>query len=82
MIERLVRPKTELCLHLVEQTLQESKVSPSQVGAVLLVGGMTRVPLLREMVAERVGKLPKLEVNPDEAVAIGPRFTRPSSRAR
>lgn len=69
--ERLVRPKTELCLHLVEKTLEESKVKPEQVQAVLLVGGMTRVPLLRQMVTERVGKLPKLEVNPDEAVAIG-----------
>ncbi|MBK7859392.1 MAG: Hsp70 family protein [Archangiaceae bacterium] len=69
--ERLVRPKTELCLNLVEKTLAESKVDRSQVGAVLLVGGMTRVPLLRQMVIERVGKLPALEVNPDEAVAIG-----------
>jgi len=69
--ERLVRPKTELCLHLVEQTLKEAKVEPANVGAVLLVGGMTRVPLLRQMVIDRVGKLPKLEVNPDEAVAIG-----------
>jgi molecular chaperone DnaK len=69
--ERLVRPKTELCLAIVEKTMAEAKISLKDVGAVLLVGGMTRVPLLRQMVSERVGKLPGLSVNPDEAVAIG-----------
>ncbi len=69
--ELLVRPKTEQCLAIVERTLAEAKVKASAVKAVLLVGGMTRVPLIREMVIQRVGKLPALSVNPDEAVALG-----------
>jgi molecular chaperone DnaK len=69
--ERLVRPKTELCLSIVEKTMADAKVGLNDIKTVLLVGGMTRVPLLRQMVVERVGKLPPVSVNPDEAVAIG-----------
>jgi molecular chaperone DnaK len=69
--ERLVRPKTELCLSIVEKTMAEANVKAADIGAVLLVGGMTRVPLLRQMVIQRVGRLPPVSVNPDEAVAIG-----------
>lgn len=69
--EKLVRPKTEQCLKIVDRTLLDAGVDPGNVGEILLVGGMTRVPLLRQMVAERFGKPPQVKVNPDEAVALG-----------
>jgi molecular chaperone DnaK len=54
-----------------EMVLQESKLDWSQIDKVLLVGGMTRMPMIREMVA-RLSPVPLVDdVNPDEAVAIG-----------
>ncbi len=69
--ERLVRPKTEHCLAIVEKVLTDAKLDAEHVDAVLLVGGMTRVPLLRQLVSERFKKVPSAAVNPDEAVALG-----------
>ncbi len=69
--EKLVRPKTEYCLDIVERTMKEASLQASNIDAVLLVGGMTRVPLLRSLVLERFGKTPEVDVNPDEAVAVG-----------
>jgi molecular chaperone DnaK len=69
--EKLVKPKTEHCLQIVERTMGEAKLKKEQVAAVLLIGGMTRVPLLRRMVRERIGELPPQPVDPDEAVALG-----------
>ncbi|XP_027112753.2 heat shock 70 kDa protein, mitochondrial [Coffea eugenioides] len=75
----LTRSKFEtLVNHLIERTRQPCKnclkdagVSSNQVDEVLLVGGMTRVPKVQEVVAEIFGKSPSKGVNPDEAVAMG-----------
>lgn len=69
--ERLVRPKTEHALAIVERALLDANVSAGDVNVVLLVGGMTRVPLLRELVAKHFGKEPDSRIDPDEAVALG-----------
>lgn len=69
--ENLVRPKTEYALKIVEQALNEANLDQSQVDSVLLVGGMTRVPLLRQLVAAHFHKEPDVRVDPDEAVALG-----------
>lgn len=64
--------------HLVERTrdpckmcLKNAGISTKDVEEVLLVGGMTRVPKIQEVVAEIFGKNPSKWVNPDEAVALG-----------
>ncbi|CDO97356.1 unnamed protein product [Coffea canephora] len=75
----LTRSKFEtLVNHLIERTRQPCKnclkdagVSSNEVDEVLLVGGMTRVPKVQEVVAEIFGKSPSKGVNPDEAVAMG-----------
>jgi molecular chaperone DnaK len=69
--ERLVRPKTEHALSIVEKALLDANVAAGDVNVVLLVGGMTRVPLLRELVAKHFGKEPDSRIDPDEAVALG-----------
>ena len=68
----------ELCSSLVERTLatceealELASLSPGDLDNVVLVGGSTRVPLVREKVEEFFGKAPRTEVNPDEVVAIG-----------
>lgn len=69
--EKLVRPKTEHALSIVEQSLMEANLAAGDIDTVLLVGGMTRVPLLRSLVAHHFGKEPDARVDPDEAVALG-----------
>ncbi|RLM86047.1 heat shock 70 kDa protein, mitochondrial [Panicum miliaceum] len=75
----LTRSKFEALVHqLIERTrdpckncLKDAGISTKNVDEVLLVGGMTRVPKVQEVVSEIVGKSPSKGVNPDEAVAMG-----------
>ena len=68
----------ELAKKLVDQTrepcrkaLQDAGVKASDLKEIILVGGMTRMPLVQKTVEEIFGKKPSSTVNPDEAVAIG-----------
>jgi molecular chaperone DnaK len=54
-----------------EKALKDAKVKASEVDAVVLVGGMTRMPAVQEKVKKIFGKDPMKGVNPDEVVAIG-----------
>jgi molecular chaperone DnaK len=69
--EGLSQPLSERCLEVCKQVMQEAKIEPNAVDAVLLVGGMTRVPLLRRLVSTLFGRDPVGGVNPDEVVALG-----------
>lgn len=55
----------------VEEALKDAKISKSEVHEIVMVGGMTRMPLITEKVKEFFGKEPNRSVNPDEVVAIG-----------
>ena len=76
---KLTRAKYEtLVADLVERTvgpcktaLKDAGLSPSEINEVILVGGMTRMPMVQEKVKEIFGKEPHKGVNPDEVVAIG-----------
>lgn len=63
LLKRLVEP--------CKTALRDAGVSPSEVGEVILVGGMTRMPAVQEKVKEIFGKEASKSINPDEAVAIG-----------
>lgn len=75
----LSRAKLEsLCHDLIEKTLEpcrkamkDAGVSTEDIGDVILVGGMTRMPAVQQKVKEIFGREPHKGVNPDEAVAIG-----------
>lgn len=54
-----------------EQALKDAKLKASDINAVVLVGGMTRMPAVQEKVKKIFGKDPMKGVNPDEVVAIG-----------
>jgi molecular chaperone DnaK len=54
-----------------EKALKDAKVKASEIDAVVLVGGMTRMPAVQEKVKKIFGKDPMKGVNPDEVVAIG-----------
>ena len=55
----------------VELALKDAKIDPSDIDEVLLVGGSTRIPAVRERVEKFFGKTPNTTVNPDEVVAVG-----------
>ncbi|MDP2327047.1 MAG: molecular chaperone DnaK [Dehalococcoidia bacterium] len=69
--EQLVMPLVERTLAPVKQALEDAGVAASAVDEVVLVGGMTRMPLVQKRVEEFFGKEPHRGVNPDEVVAIG-----------
>ncbi|KAJ9596459.1 hypothetical protein L9F63_012498 [Diploptera punctata] len=54
-----------------QKALQDAEVNKSDIGEVLLVGGMTRVPKVQTTVQDIFGRQPSRSVNPDEAVAVG-----------
>ncbi|MCR4312395.1 MAG: Hsp70 family protein, partial [Candidatus Uhrbacteria bacterium] len=53
------------------KALEDAKIDPKTIGEVVMVGGMTRMPLVLKKVEEFFGKKPNVSVNPDEVVAIG-----------
>src|SRR6187399_297982 len=63
LIERTIKP--------CEIALKDSGIKLSDIGDVILVGGMTRMPKVQEKVKAFFGKEPRKDVNPDEAVAVG-----------
>ncbi len=75
----LTRDQLEtLTTDLVEQTmgpcrlaLKDAELQPSDIDEVILVGGATRMPLVRRRVQELFGKVPHSNLNPDEVVALG-----------
>ena len=54
-----------------QKAMQDAETSKSDIGEVLLVGGMTRMPKVQSTVQEVFGRQPSKAVNPDEAVAVG-----------
>jgi molecular chaperone DnaK len=69
--EKAIAPLLERARACIRQALNAKKIRPSAIDRVLLVGGTTYIPAVRNMVAEMFGKEPKLDVNPDLAVGIG-----------
>ena len=55
----------------LESVLEEAGLGWSGIDRILLVGGSTRMPMVRELVTKLAGKQPEVGVNPDEAVALG-----------
>lgn len=55
----------------VERALRDANISPKEIEAVILVGGSTRMPLVRTVVSKIFNKLPYSNINPDETVALG-----------
>ena len=69
--EALIRPLVDRTLGPVRQALSDAGLEPNEVDEVVLVGGATRTPLVRRLVADLFGKTPHSDLNPDEVVALG-----------
>ena len=70
-LEDMVRDLIERTKGPVLAALKDSGLKPSEINEVILVGGMTRMPAVQELVKSVFGKEPHKGVNPDEVVAIG-----------
>jgi molecular chaperone DnaK len=70
-LEQLVDELIQRSLAPCRQAMTDAKVSASDIDEVILVGGMTRMPKVQEVVEQLFGKAPRKDVNPDEAVAAG-----------
>jgi molecular chaperone DnaK len=69
--EELIAPIVERTAAPCRQAMRDSGLTPDQIDEVVLVGGSTRIPLVREMVKQMFGREPHCELNPDEVVALG-----------
>ncbi len=67
LVEDLIAKTVEPC----RIAVKDAGVKMSDISDVILVGGMTRMPKVQETVKDFFGKAPRLDVNPDEAVAVG-----------
>ena len=62
---------TQRCLTTVRQVLRDAQLAPNEVKGVVMVGGSTRMPVIRRAVADFFGREPLVNLNPDEVVALG-----------
>jgi len=69
--ENLVRDLIERSIERVKKTLKEAKLSKNEVDEIILVGGTTLIPQVREAVKDFFGKEPNKSINPEEVVAMG-----------
>ena len=70
-MEALLWPTAQRTLAPCKRALQDAGLSPGEVDEVVLVGGSTRMPLIRRMVEELFEKRPHADLDPDEVVALG-----------
>jgi molecular chaperone DnaK len=70
-LEQLTGDLVEKTIKPVRDALADAKLKPSDIKEVIMVGGMTRMPAVQEVVRKEFGKEPHKGVNPDEVVAIG-----------
>ena len=70
-LEQLTNDLTEKTIQPVRQALKDAGLKTTDINEVVMVGGMTRMPAVNEVVRKEFGKDPHKGVNPDEVVAIG-----------
>jgi Fe-S protein assembly chaperone HscA len=71
LFERLIAPIVERTLEPCRACLADAKLSPEEIEEVVMVGGSTRIPLVRTAVERLFKAKPHTELNPDEVVALG-----------
>lgn len=69
--ERACAPLLDRLRKPIERSLRDAGVSLNEIDQIVLVGGATRLPVVRRFVAKLFNRVPSLGINPDEAVAIG-----------
>jgi molecular chaperone DnaK len=70
-LEQLIEPIIERCRHPMEQAIKDAKMTKNDVDRIILVGGPTRMPIVRKFVEDYLGKKAERGVDPMECVAQG-----------
>ena len=71
LLEKLILPIVDRTLACSRQCLRDAQLTPEKIDEVVLVGGSTRIPLVRSAVERLFRKRPHTELNPEEVVALG-----------
>jgi len=69
--EQLIRPVVDRTVGPVRQAMKDAGLTPQQIDEAVLVGGSTRIPLVRKLVEDQFQRTPHADLNPDEVVALG-----------
>ncbi|MFB5614327.1 MAG: Hsp70 family protein, partial [Candidatus Nitrosomaritimum yanchengensis] len=70
-LDELIGPIIEKCKPSIEKALEDAKLSKSDINKIVMVGGPTRIPLVKKFVSQVIGKEVESGVDPMEAVAMG-----------
>lgn len=70
-LDAMIEPLLAKTMTLTEETLEAAGLRPNEITEVLLVGGTTRIPLVRSLVEGLFQRTPRTDVHPDQAVALG-----------
>jgi len=70
-LDEIVRPTIDRCRGPMQRALEDGKLSPADVNKIILVGGPTRMPIVRKFVEDHMGKEAEMGVDPMECVAMG-----------
>ena len=70
-LDELIGPIVERCKPSIEKALEDAKLSNSDINKIVMVGGPTRIPLVKKFVSDVIGKESESGVDPMEAVAMG-----------
>ncbi|MBM7715401.1 molecular chaperone HscC [Bacillus thermophilus] len=69
--EKLAQPLILRLRQPIERALRDASLSPSDLDAVIMIGGATRMPLIKNVIGRMFGRMPYTNINPDETVALG-----------
>jgi molecular chaperone HscC len=69
--EKLAQPLLLRLRQPIERALRDASLTPSELDAIILIGGATRMPLIRSVIGRMFGRMPYSNIHPDETVAIG-----------
>ncbi len=69
--EQLIQPVINRTVGPVKQAMKDAMLTPQQIDEAVLVGGSTRIPLVRKLVEDAFHRKPHTDLNPDEVVALG-----------
>ena len=70
-LEELLRPIVERCKSPMLQAVEDSKLKAADIEKIILIGGPTRMPIVRQFITNAMGKEPERGIDPMEAVAMG-----------
>lgn len=68
---RICRPLLDRLRKPLERAIKDASLDTDEIDAVVLVGGASRMPIIRHLVSKMLGKIPRTHINPDEIVALG-----------